>query len=165
MIQTQRQSQQVLPKVEVRGSDVAGRGAFAGEMIPAGSYVLPITGKVLKRGEFDENDYSLPMLQIGKDMFLLAQGNADDYVNHSCHPNLAFSSDGQAFMAARDITEGEELSFDYSTSEDDPDWSLVCQCGSSKCRAIVTSFGRLEKRDRERLHASALPYLREKYKP
>lgn len=150
--------------VEVRGSDVSGRGAFAGEPIARGLVVMPLTGKVLQRNEFDASDYSLHVLQIDADAFLLAQGGADDYINHSCSPNLAFTEDGQAYYALRDIAAGEELLVDYSTSEDDPDWSFDCGCGAASCRGRVTGFGNLARMDKQRLIQHALPYIRRQYK-
>lgn len=151
------------PDVDVRGSDVEGHGAFAGEFIARGTVVLPLTGKILNRHEFDTSDYSLHVLQIEDDRFLLAQGGPDDYINHSCSPNLAFTPEGDALYAIRDIHSGEELCFDYSTSENDPNWSMSCRCGAGTCRGMVTGFSRLANADKYFLIKYAMPYIRRQY--
>lgn len=59
-------------------------------------------------------------------------------MNHSCDPNTWFVSDSQ-MTARRDISEGEELTYDYSTSETSNDsLNMNCNCGSSNCRQRVS---------------------------
>ena len=72
-------------------------------------------------------------------------GNIGRYLNHSCDPNLAACPvrveclvPRVAMFAQRDISSGDELTFDYgveSCSEDRPDTPFKkCFCGSPKCR-------------------------------
>jgi SET domain-containing protein len=63
----------------------------------------------------------------------------DDYVNHSCDPNLWLSGK-LTILARRDIFPGEEITIDYSTWEIDEHWRLpgLCNCGSGICRRHVT---------------------------
>lgn len=64
-----------------------------------------------------------------------------EYVNHSCEPNarlvVSENTPEVAFVATRDIREGEHLSFDYSTSEWDMDEKFDCRCGSAHCRGHI----------------------------
>lgn len=64
-----------------------------------------------------------------------------EYVNHSCEPNarlvVSENTPEVAFVATRDIREGEHLSFDYSTSEWDMDEKFDCRCGSPNCRGHI----------------------------
>lgn len=64
-----------------------------------------------------------------------------EYVNHSCAPNarlvVSENTPEVAFVATRDIREGEHLSFDYSTSEWDMDEKFDCRCGSPQCRGHI----------------------------
>jgi uncharacterized protein len=57
-------------------------------------------------------------------------------MNHSCDPSCWF--EGNYLMTAtRDLAVGDEVTFDYSTSNDWPqDWT--CMCGSSLCRGRIT---------------------------
>lgn len=151
--------------VLVENSPVSGTGAYAGKFFPAGSLVLPLTGKRLHRSEFNTANYDLPVLQIDEDWFLLAEGQPDDFINHSCAPNLGFTPDGRHFFALRDIQPGEELFFDYSSSESDPAWTVPCLCGTSRCRGEITAFQRLDPAMREELAPIAMPYLRKRQRP
>lgn len=150
--------------VEVRQSTLEGDGAYARVGIPVGTLVLPLTGHIVHRKDLGEDAYERPILQVAEDLFLEADGEADDYINHSCNPNLAFTKDGLGFYALRPIRQGEELTFDYATSEDDGEWQVKCLCGAKECRGIITGFPSLSEKDQERLYPYCLPYLRAKYK-
>lgn len=65
------------------------------------------------------------------------------YMNHSCEPSAVFVDAGEAYagvmVATRDLLPGDEVTYDYCTSEDDslsPTWS--CLCGAAGCRGTVT---------------------------
>ena len=70
-----------------------------------------------------------------------SSGGLDDLVNHSCNPNLGlWQRGGDTFLwSMRDIREGEELSFDYSTSMMDEPWSMECACGEPACRGVIAN--------------------------
>src|SRR5712692_1463300 len=59
------------------------------------------------------------------------------YLNHSCWGNCGFNDDGD-FVAIRDIAAGEELTYDYGLAESNPNFRMVCNCGSKNCRKIIT---------------------------
>jgi hypothetical protein len=40
----------------------------------------------------------------------------------------------------KNIGEGEEVTFDYSTSESENGWYLTCHCKNKNCRRIVRSY-------------------------
>lgn len=66
-----------------------------------------------------------------------------NYMNHSCEPTCLFVQPGDGYngvmIAARDLVPGDELTFDYATSEDcDLAGSWKCSCGTSSCRGTVT---------------------------
>lgn len=44
------------------------------------------------------------------------------------------------FVALRDIGRGEELCFDYSTTEVDTSWAMPCTCGAHNCRKLIRSI-------------------------
>lgn len=69
--------------------------------------------------------------------------DVSNYMNHSCSPTCWFVEGGDEYtglmVAAREIYPGDEITFDYCTSEDcelSPDWA--CQCGSANCRGRIT---------------------------
>lgn len=113
-----------------------GRGVFAGEAIVAGGHIIRFTGPLLRYAQTTPQTYAL---QIGPDLYIGASGGADDFINHSCEPNAGFHIDGTEadLMAIRDIAQGEEIFFDYSTTLDEDDFEMVCQCGRPTCRKII----------------------------
>jgi len=69
--------------------------------------------------------------------------DVSNYMNHSCDPTCWFVDGGAEYngvmVASRDITPGEEITFDYATSEDSiltPEFD--CQCGAACCRSRVS---------------------------
>src|SRR3990172_3489451 len=118
-------------RVYIKSSLQHGRGVFAREQIHAGEPIFTFTGQLLKRAEVREQDYHL---QVGADLYLGASGEADYYVNHSCEPNAGFR-DGLVLVARRDISTGEEITWDYSTAIDEDDFpGFACCCGATACR-------------------------------
>lgn len=57
-------------------------------------------------------------------------------LNHSCDANIGWA-DERTLVALRAIDVDEELTVDYSTAIDDPDFVLYCHCGSTRCRQAV----------------------------
>jgi SET domain-containing protein len=102
-------------------------------------------------------------MQIGPDTYLVEDPDhpsLDDFLNHSCEPNLGFITGSLILYALRNIQAGEELFFDYSTTMNEPDWTIKCCCRTDSCRAWVRSYCDLSKDERRRLKNIALRYLR-----
>jgi hypothetical protein len=69
------------------------------------------------------------------------------FINHSCHPNLGLkppsndtSSAVYDFYAKRDIGTGEQLFWDYETTEYEISEKFHCQCGAPNCRKALKGF-------------------------
>jgi hypothetical protein len=60
-----------------------------------------------------------------------------DRMNHSCEPNCGVRG-SVVVVARRDIAAGEELTFDYGTT-DTVGLTMECKCGAPTCRGVVTS--------------------------
>jgi hypothetical protein len=60
-------------------------------------------------------------------------------MNHSCAPNTAFVTDN-LMTAMRDVEVGEEITYDYATSESETSGHMpfTCGCGTPSCRGQVT---------------------------
>lgn len=137
------------PKLEVRKSNIMGRGVFAKENIIQGTRLAIFGGELM----FINDIKNLPehireyTMQI-EERFVLGpfQNNAEsfdsDFFNHSCEPNSGFK--GQMFLVAmRDIKKNEEITFDYAmvVSESigsDYVFEMDCRCGSLNCRKKIT---------------------------
>ena len=113
-----------------------GRGVFTEEPIAAATKIIRFTGPILRHAETTAHTLAL---QVGPDQYIGASGGLDDFINHSCAPNAGFKIEGTIadLYAIRDIAAGEEILFDYSTTLDEDDFTMACQCGRPSCRKII----------------------------
>lgn len=131
----------VSPKVE--GKLIAGkggRGAFAREKVRAGDVLVVWGGEVVDGATLRAMsvDRFRLALQVEEDLYLLTTNEGvADWVNHSCAPNAGLR--GQVVLVAlRDIRAGEEITFDYATSDGSTYDEFECGCGAESCRGHVT---------------------------
>lgn len=61
------------------------------------------------------------------------------HINHSCNPNLGLKNIRE-FYALRDISAGEELTFDYAIAEEVLSWQLDCNCLNENCRKLISGI-------------------------
>lgn len=147
--------------MEVRVSETAGRGVFATEPIPRGTFLAQCTGTLRATDELEDWMYAM---MVGPDLWLTSPGeNLDDYFNHSCAPNVGFPTGEAAFIALRDIAASEELCWDYSTSMTEAGWRMPCLCGTPACRGTVAAFQELPRAEQQRLLPLTLAYIRQQH--
>jgi SET domain-containing protein len=132
------------PKTEVRESAIEGRGIFAIEKIEKGEVVTIKGGHIFDRQKLSELEKNLGSaeIQISEDLFIgpvtkEEREGAMLFLNHSCDPNVGVK--GQIiFVAMRDIQPGEEITHDWAMTDDDDATKMKCNCGSTKCRGVIT---------------------------
>ena len=97
----------------------------------------------------------------------LRSDNIDDYINHSCNPNsfIAFKESGPFLLALKPIRKGEEVTYNYLTTE----WDMgthyfQCRCGAEDCIGFIKGFKHLGERWKNKLSPLVTPYLRKKWK-
>ncbi|MBF0229628.1 MAG: SET domain-containing protein [Desulfamplus sp.] len=68
-------------------------------------------------------------------------------INHSCNPNTGVKNNefgGYNFIAIVHISEGDEITFDYETTEEITEYFSIavpeCLCGCSNCRGKIRGF-------------------------
>lgn len=99
--------------------------------IPAGSIVH----------SFDAREYvkhpTYLSVQVGEDEHIHLLPEFLQYINHSCEPNTFFDINEKAVIAIRDISENEDITFFYPSTE----WSMVrpfeCFCGAPSCLGTI----------------------------
>ena len=131
------------PKTEIRKSEKQGKGFFAIANIKKDELVAIRSGHIVQHDEAMKLDGELGdfSLQISDDHFLCPKtteelDNIALYINHSCDPNIGM--DGQInYVAMRNIKAGEELCIDYAVAMN-TEYELKCNCGTEKCRRIIT---------------------------
>jgi hypothetical protein len=102
------------PEVDVRQSEIAGRGLFAMTDLAARTVVL--------------------RLGAGHDDHVEALGAG--FPNHCCDPVLGWVDHG-VLATMSDVPAGAELVTDYAMSTIEPAWFLRCHCPSYRCRQMV----------------------------
>lgn len=145
----------VFPRVlvELRPSQVSGVGVFAVAALKDGQFIAEgIGGADYRRliswthlAEFDaEIRAKIDAFCVGTPEGFIPPDHLDFnrlsiewYLNHSCDGNVGFNEDGD-FVARRRVSKGEELTYDYGLAESNPRFRMVCACGSSNCRRIIT---------------------------
>ena len=145
--------------LEVRPTGNMGRGVFATQAIARGTCLAVCQGWLAHTDALKDDWHAM---QVGPDLWLCSGGeNLDDCINHSCAPNAGFSTGEPALFALRDIAEGEQIGWDYSTSIAEAGWTLECLCGAPSCRKIIRPWWELAPQERTRLNGIALLYLRD----
>ena len=130
------------PKCMVRSDHAkGGRGVVALEDIPTGELIAVWTGKLVTLDGLDLLPPGLRRysLQVEDGLYLasLNEHEAADCINHSCDPNAGLS--GQiCLVAMRDISAGEEITYDYAMTDGSPYDEFPCGCGAETCRGRVT---------------------------
>lgn len=137
-----------------------GRGVFAGQTFRPGDEVLQFLGDLKDVSAFQDLTHAL---QVGPKAFLSPSGELDDYVNHSCEPNCGIRDDkGRIVLfALNPIGNGDEITFDYATTQAGGFWKMSCECGASHCRHMIGDFSEMPK-DRQEFfirNQAVLPYL------
>jgi uncharacterized protein len=143
-------------------------GAFAAEDLQEGTIVVPSWHEAFYEGM--EGWVRLDRRQVrklprdAKRLFLrygLDQGfdqiigpvdiryvtTPDNFINHSCDPNLRYDIAGNV-VAARFIAQGEQVFIDYGCFIVNFDEPFDCACGAPNCR------GRIRKQDWKKLAAT-----------
>ena len=143
-----------------RESGIHGLGVFALRAFAKGDFVVRCQGVLRHKDEVYEG---MRALQIGPETYLAEEPGhprVDDFVNHSCDPNVGFTDGSPTLYALREIAEGEELFWDYRTSINEPGWEVPCACGAARCPGKIQSYCDLPAGERARLRPIVLAYLR-----
>jgi SET domain-containing protein len=153
-------------KVEVRNSDIHGRGVYAIRPIKKGNRVIEYLGERVSHYEADSR-YELKPDDDGHTFLFIVDGrtvidagvdgNEARYINHSCDPNCeTVIEDRRVFIEAiRDIKPGQELGYDYQLtweSTDDPKELALydCRCGAKQCRGSMLDPEPLDKKKKKK---------------
>lgn len=138
-----------------------GRGVFARVDIDPGELLVVWGGSVVTRAELESRPASIRTLtlQVDDDAYLVSdmEGPAD-WVNHSCDPNAGLR--GQiSLVALRPIGAGEEVCFDYATSDASDYDEFDCACRTERCRGRVAADDWAIPDVRSRLAGRFSPYI------
>ncbi|MER8918209.1 SET domain-containing protein-lysine N-methyltransferase [Mesorhizobium sp. M0761] len=116
-----------------------GRGVFAAvDLLP---------GEIVVKGVVARMDRSRTTNSIQLDWNVHALFEEPVVIlNHSCDPNLAIVPNhlgAYDFIAVRQIASGDEVCFDYATTESECIGVSVCLCSAANCRGSAAGFDKL----------------------
>lgn len=149
--------------IEVRTSNISGKGTFAKKKIACGEYITTLSGEAVISGtDVSELCANLGItgddpLQIDDTLFLILN-YASKTINHSCNPNAGVRNRSDLY-AIRDIDIDEEITYDYSTTSGTNDaWTMFCECQANHCRDVIGNILSLPSHVLEKYQAeNALP--------
>ncbi len=125
-------------------SSIHGMGLFADRFFRRGDLILVLGGFLFSLDQVRAGLARPESLTGYSDQWYLGSpkeypGGIDEYLNHSCDPNL-WLKDETRIVARRSIEPREELTIDYATFEIDDEWRMPspCNCGSPLCPEHIT---------------------------
>ncbi len=140
-----------------------GMGLFARKRIAPGTEIFSISGRIRKGVE--ASPFSI---QVGPDEYLDLKDSLVRYINHSCSPNCRIHlvehrrSASLVFETIKPVGGGEEICFDYNTTEFDMeswDCAFNCCCESGDCAGRIAGFRFLTEAGRIKIRPFLMPYL------
>ncbi len=147
-------------KIVARLSSIHGNGVFATEAIAKGERIVRYRGTLRSHdevdeeyGEIDEDGHTF-LFTLNDDYVVDANigGNIARWINHSCKPNCEAvieenrndkrHKDKVFIEAIRAIKPGEELTYNYGITLDEPHTAKLkklwaCKCGSKNCTGTM----------------------------
>ena len=137
-----------------------GAALYATRDLARGERILTIGGRVQR----SPTRYSI---QIDVGRHVEADGDLPDdemrvrhpwrFLNHSCDPVARI--EGDALYARAAIRAGDEITFDYTTTEADMAEPFECRCGSPRCVGLVRGFLHLAPREQHARRTHLAPHL------
>ena len=133
-------------------------GIYAAKAFRQGERVISVEGPI-------QDFPSRYSIQIGRDRHIEAgpENPPWKYLNHSCDPNIALDANMRAFYALREIDAGEELRFNYLTTEWEMATPFECHCGAPECYDYVAGFKYLAPEAQIRLLDQVADHIMEEY--
>lgn len=145
-------------ELSILPSPIHGFGIFTKHALKKGSFISELRGSRVHyasavKGQSNRYDN---WIGIGKDTWI-DPVDEFQYLNHSCTPNAGLSGTRKLKMyALRDIGANEEITIDYSTTEDDKDYCFENFDPSSRhIRKYVSSIQSLP----EDVFEAYLPFI------
>lgn len=126
-------------KIEVKKTKGRGLGVFAVKPIKKGEKIAEFDGNIY---DHDYPNWTQELadhsIQFEEYKWRDSKGVAR-ILNHSCEPNCGIKGLFR-LVAMRDITIGEELTWDYEMTENHPVWRMKCKCGNKNCRKLIGKY-------------------------
>jgi len=142
-----------------------GKALLANKDFKKDEVIMKLEGEIKTYDEmpFEGSEYAL---QIDDDIFLDSEHwMMGDFINHGCNPNIKIDFENMNFAALKDIKKGEEITFNYLTTEYDmirDKLDFDCKCNSRNCLKRIKGFKFLTKAQKLKLKPMLPPFLKKK---
>lgn len=145
-------------KVEVKKTQNY-NGVYAKRIIFKGEEVLSINGKIISYA----TKYSI-QLDINKHIEPgFVDPDLDDFawcfLNHSCNANCFIDVKSVKLIAKQTIFEGDEICFNYNTTEYKMSTPFTCNCKAKNCKGEINGLFYLSVQAQEELRNELAPHL------
>lgn len=140
-----------------------GKGVFTKIPFKKGDTVLKFERPILR----PNRQAKATAIQLDYDLYLDTDPiEVRDFLNHECSPNCKIDVTKLELVAVKEIDEGEEITFNYCTTEFDllaKNESFTCLCDSAECLGVINGFYHLTSEQKTKIKDLLIPYLLEKY--
>jgi len=151
------------PDLKLVDTPDRGKIVLANQPIKEGELVIELMFQSIGRSDLTTRS----AVQVWGELYYDGQlSTIDDFFNHSCDPTTRLYLKRCDFYALRDLQIGEEITWNYHTTEYDlvtEEIDFDCKCGSDKCVGRVKGFKYLSKKQQEELWPYLSTYLRTKF--
>lgn len=148
-------------KVKARKTDKYGMGIFAEEPLATGEHIASFNGEIYDNKPLHWNiDLENHCIQFEEEKWRDSAGIAR-LINHSCEPNAGIKNLFDV-VAMREISPGEEITWDYGMSEDSK-WEMECLCNTSSCRKTIGNYQKIPEEIKEKYTGYISEWLIKKY--
>jgi SET domain-containing protein len=131
-----------MKRIRVGPSRIAGKGLFAAIDLKQGMRIIQYLGERISLQESERRlaEDNVYIFELNEHYALDGKSpkNLARYINHSCDPNCEVENTGRTIwiVAARNIQEGEELSYDYGYEVKNYE-ANPCNCGAKNCCGYI----------------------------
>ncbi len=115
-----------------------GKSLHVLDEIAAGEVIIGLDGHVVATPD----KYTV---QIDEGRHLAPNGSIWAFANHSCLPNARIDFAQFALVALTAIRPGEDVTFNYLTTEMDMAAAFKCGCGAPGCAGMIAGFRHLSR--------------------
>lgn len=138
-----------------------GLSLFANKKFKKGDKIINLKGKLVNAVNSTPEAVQMSDNKFIDTRYLVPE----DFINHSCSPNTKLDIEKRWFIAIKDISKNEEVTFNYLTTEwDMKKWGtdFTCICGSKNCFGHIKGFKYLSRAEKLKLESLLSPLLLKK---
>ncbi len=116
--------------LEIKKSQVHGKGVFATEGLPKGTLVDRIAGRPRHYSSIPAALLLRRSFEVSKDNYVVAKkGSVGWFLNHSDRPNCTYDIQTREIATKKKIRKGEELTLDYHETTSWPGYAALWKGG------------------------------------